>query len=189
MLKRVLFPVVALLLSALIVALGWQNHQLRQINAQMAAQLQNMRLEAHGPGLGSRPDALALRTTQHTHVDIGGARDAPQILYFFSTTCRYCLASMPQLQQIAAARGRGELIGVGLPPYDQLADYAGRHALQFPIAIDSEGDASRRYRATVTPMLMVLAPDGSVTYKHVGQLDEQVVRAAMNSLAPAPALP
>ncbi len=113
--KRVLFPVVALLLSALIVALGWQNHQLRQINAQMAAQLQNMRLEAHGLSLGSRPEALALRTTQHTHVNIGGARDAPQILYFFSTTCRYCLASMPQLQQIAAARGRSELIGVGLP--------------------------------------------------------------------------
>ncbi len=189
MLKRVLFPVVALLLSALIVALGWQNHQLRQINAQMAAQLQNMRLKAHGPGLGSRPDALALRTTQHTHVDIGGARDAPQILYFFSTTCRYCLASMPQLQQIAAARGRSELIGVGLPPYDQLADYAGQHALQFPIAIDSEGDASNRYRATVTPMLMVLATDGSVIYKHVGQLDEQVVRAAMNSLTPVAALP
>lgn len=72
--KRVLFPVVALLLSALIVALGWQNHQLRQINAQMAAQLQNMRLEAHGLSLGSRPEALALRTTQHTHVNIGGAR-------------------------------------------------------------------------------------------------------------------
>lgn len=96
---------------------------------------------------------------------------------------------MPQLQQIAAARGRSELIGVGLPPYDQLADYAGQHVLQFPIAIDSEGDASKRYRATVTPMLMVLATDGSVTYKHVGQLDEQVVRAAMNSLTPAPALP
>lgn len=189
MLKRVLFPVVALMLSALIVALGWQNRQLRQINEQMAVQLQNMRLDAHGLGLGSRPDALALRTTQHTHVDIGGARDAPQILYFFSTTCRYCLASMPQLQQIAATRGRSELIGVGLPPYDQLADYAGKHALQFPIAIDTEANASKRYRATVTPMLMVLATDGSVAYKHVGQLDEQVVRDAINSLTPATVRP
>ncbi len=126
MLKRVLFPVVALLLSVLVIALGWQNRQLRQINEQMATQLQDMRLAAHGLELGSRPDALALRTTQQTFVDIGGAREVPQILYFFSTACRYCLASVPQLQQIAAARGNSELVGVGMPPYDQLADYAGK---------------------------------------------------------------
>ncbi|MDG6745592.1 EAL domain-containing protein [Staphylococcus aureus] len=71
MLKRVLFPVVALLLSVLVIALGWQNRQLRQINEQMATQLQDMRLAAHGLELGSRPDALALRTTQQTFVDIG----------------------------------------------------------------------------------------------------------------------
>ncbi len=148
MLKRVLFPVVALLLSVLVIALGWQNRQLRQINEQMATQLQDMRLAAHGLELGSRPDALALRTTQQTFVDIGGAREVPQILYFFSTACRYCLASVPQLQQIAAARGNSELVGVGMPPYDQLADYAGKHALRFPIAIDNEAAASTRYRAT-----------------------------------------
>lgn len=189
MLKRVLFPVVALLLSVLVIALGWQNRQLRQINEQMATQLQDMRLAAHGLELGSRPDALALRTTQQTFVDIGGAREVPQILYFFSTACRYCLASVPQLQQIAAARGNSELVGVGMPPYDQLADYAGKHALRFPIAIDNEAAASTRYRATVTPMLMVLAADGRVAYKHVGQLDAQVVQAAVASLAPRPALP
>jgi peroxiredoxin len=173
----------------LVIALGWQNRQLRQINEQMATQLQDMRLAAHGLELGSRPDALALRTTQQTFVDIGGAREVPQILYFFSTACRYCLASVPQLQQIAAARGNSELVGVGMPPYDQLADYAGKHALRFPIAIDNEAAASTRYRATVTPMLMVLAADGRVAYKHVGQLDAQVVQAAVASLAPKPALP
>ena len=76
-----------------------------------------------------------------------------------------------------------------MPPYDQLADYAGKHALRFPIAIDNEAAASTRYRATVTPMLMVLAADGRVAYKHVGQLDAQVVQAAVASLAPKPALP
>ncbi|HIE5094166.1 TlpA disulfide reductase family protein [uncultured Stenotrophomonas sp.] len=189
MLKRVLFPVVALLLSALIIALGWQNRQLRQINEQMASRLQDMQHEAHGLALGTLPETLALKTTQQANVMIGGVRSAPQVLYFFSTACRYCLASMPQLQEIAAARGASELVGVGLPPYEELAGYAGKHDLRFPIAIDSEGDASRRYRATVTPMLMVLATDGSVAYKHVGQLDEQVVQAAMKSLAPGIALP
>ncbi|GEM_PF-4235685 len=38
-------------------------------------------------------------------------------------------------------------------------------------------------------MLMVLGSDGSMAYKHVGQLDEQVVQAAMTSLAPDLALP
>lgn len=189
MIKRVLFPVVALLLSALIVALGWQNRQLRQINQQMASQLQEMRLEAHGLALGSVPGPLALKTTQQARVQLGGPRAAPQILYFFSTTCRYCLASMPHVRKIAAARGASELIGVGLPPYDELADYAGAHDLRFPVAIDSEGDASKRYRATVTPMLIVLGSDGGVAYKHVGQLDEQVVQAAMTSLTPDLALP
>ena len=37
--------------------------------------------------------------------------------------------------------------------------------------------------------LGLLGNDGSVAYKHVGQLDEQVVHAAMTSLAPDLALP
>lgn len=189
MLKRVLFPVVALLLSALILVLGWQNRQLRQINDDMAAQLQNMRVEAHGAAIGARPEPLALKTTQRAHVDIGGTRELPQILYFFSTACRYCLASMPQLQSIDAARGPSELVGVGLPPYEALADYAGKHSIRFPIAIDSEGDAAKRYGITVTPMLMVLAADGSVAYKHVGQLDENTVKAAIKALTPDVTLP
>lgn len=184
MLKRVLVPLIALLLAALVIILSWQNRQLRQINAQMATQLQQTRLDAHGLPPGAKPDLLTLRTTQQTHVDIGGAHAAPQILYFFSTACRYCLASVPQLQAIAAARGSSELIGVGLPPYDQLADYAGAHALQFPIAIDSEGKVAKHYRASLTPMLMVLATDGSVAYKHVGQLDADSVQAVATALNP-----
>lgn len=184
MLKRVLLPAIALLLAALVIILSWQNRQLRQINEQMATQLQQTRLDAHGPAPGSRPDLQTLRTTQQTHVDIGGAHATPQILYFFSTACRYCLASLPQLQQIAAARGSSELVGVGLPPYAQLADYAGTHALQFPIAIDSEGKVARLYRASLTPMVVVLAADGSVVYKHVGLLDAETVQAVANVLKP-----
>ena len=184
MLKRALFPVVALLLAALVIMLSWQNRQLRQVNEQMAAQLQQTQLDAHGLATGTRPELLTLRTTQQTHVDIGGARGVPQILYFFSTACRYCLASVPQLQQIAAARGSAELVGVGLPPYDQLADYAGKHALAFPIAVDDQGEVSKRYRATLTPMLMVLAADGSIVYKHVGQLDTETVQAVAKAMNP-----
>ena len=184
MLKRALFPVVALLLAALVIVLSLQNRQLRQVNEQMAAQLQQTQLDAHGLATGTRTGQLTLRTTQETHVDIGGARGVPQILYFFSTTCRYCLASAPQLQQIAAARGNADLIGIGLPPYDQLADYAGKHALAFPIAVDDQGEVSKRYRATLTPMLMVLAADGSVAYKHVGQLDTGTVQAVANAMNP-----
>lgn len=94
MLKRALFPVFALLLAALVIMLSWQNRQLRQVNEQMAAQLQQTQLDAHGLAIGTRPELLTLRTMQQTHVDIGGARAVPQILYFFSTACRYCLASV-----------------------------------------------------------------------------------------------
>ena len=184
MLKRVLFPAIVLLMTALVVVLALQNRQLRQINGQMAAQLQQTQLDAHGLAEGARPDPLALRTTQQTHVDIGGPRAVPQILYFFSTACRYCLASLPQLQEIATARGSAELVGVGLPPYDALADYAGRHALQFPIAIDQQGEVAKRYRATLTPMLMVIAADGSIRYKHVGQLDAETVQAVAHAMNP-----
>lgn len=93
---------------------------------------------------------------------------------------------VPQLQQIAAARGSAELVGVGLPPYGQLAGYAGKHALAFPIAVDDQGEVSKRYRATLTPMLMVLVTDGSVVYKHVGQLDTETVQAVAKAMNPGP---
>ncbi|HDS1038731.1 TPA: TlpA family protein disulfide reductase [Stenotrophomonas maltophilia] len=184
MLKRALFPVVAVVLAVLVIALSWQNRQLREINEQMAVQMRQSQLDAHGLAPGTRPELLTLRTTQQTQVDIGGPRAVPQILYFFSSACRYCLASLPQLQEIATARGTAELVGVGLPPYDRLADYAGTHALRFPVAVDSAGDVAKRYRATLTPMLMVLAADGSVAYKHVGQLDADTVHAVAAALDP-----
>ncbi|WMJ68614.1 TlpA disulfide reductase family protein [Stenotrophomonas sp. 24(2023)] len=184
MLKRAVLPLVLLLLSLLVVVLAWQNRQLRQINASLADQMQQARSAAHGPALGSVPLPQVLHSTRQSRVDIGGPRATAQVLYFFSTACRYCLASMPQLQQIASARGHSELVGVGLPPYQELPAYADTHALRFPVAIDGKGDVARQYGIRVTPMLMVLAADGSVAYKHAGQLDAQTVQAVLATLNP-----
>ncbi|HBS56434.1 MAG TPA: TlpA family protein disulfide reductase, partial [Stenotrophomonas sp.] len=63
MLKRALFPVVALVLAVLVIALSWQNRQLRQINEQMAVQMRQSQLDAHGLALGTRAELLTLRTT------------------------------------------------------------------------------------------------------------------------------
>jgi peroxiredoxin len=130
-------------------------------------------------------------------VTIGATPGRRQVLLFFTTTCPYCLASLPAWRRIAAADSaeptRFDLIGVSLDSAEQSSRYVMVHAVPFLVVMLPERKLARLYRASSVPLTMVLDSTGRVVYARLGQLPLQVadsvISAARGSAAQGPAEP
>jgi peroxiredoxin len=188
-----------IVLIVLMTALAVQNRQLRHQQALLVTKVEQISRAAHGLPEGAQPEALATTTLDGQPVTLAGAASGRQVLYFFSPACRFCLASVPQIQALdAAGRNNGhrafEMIGVSLPPHETAAAYTRQHGFAFPVVNDTDDRIRQRYTATMVPMVVVIQ-DGKVIYRHVGQLKDRSVDAitgafvvnAARSALPAPA--
>lgn len=187
------------ILAALMTALAVQNRHLRQQQALLVSKIEVISKAVHGLPEGAQPEALQATALNGTTLTLAGPASGRQVLYFFSPACRFCLASVPQIQALdAAGRNNGnrafEMVGVSLPPHETAADYARQHGFDFPVVNDTDDRIRQRYTATMVPMVVVLQ-DGHVIYRHVGQLKDRSVNAitgafvvnATRKTAPAPA--
>ena len=186
-------------LAALMTALAVQNRQLRQQQALLVSKVEQISKAVHGLPEGAQPEALDATALAGQAVTLAGPASGRQVLYFFSPACRFCLASVPQIQALdAAARNNGnrafEMVGGSLPPHETAEDYARQHGFAFPVVNDTDDRIRQRYNTTLVPMVVVIE-DGRIIYRHVGQLKDRSVDAitgafvihAARSAAPAPA--
>lgn len=122
-----------------------------------------------------RVDATALDGSAHR---LGQPRDRYQVLFFFTTTCPYCRASLPLVKSIArqldaASGGHAEMLGVTNDDPAAATAYAREHALPFPVVALQDRRTAMLFRARKVPMLMVIGADGRVRYSHVGVLNSK----------------
>ena len=96
----------ALALAAiLVVVLGSQNRGLVQ-------EVRRLRGQQRLPHRGDAVPVTRAPTLLGDSVTLGGGPDRAQVLFIFTTTCRYCLETLPGWQGIAARLARAP--GVGL---------------------------------------------------------------------------
>lgn len=176
-------PLIALAAAAaLVVLLARQNRALRVEHAEL---LDRATLPYAGMWVPSVPasalDGAALRVGEPGP---GGA----QLLYFFTTTCQYCRASVPALRAVAARLGAPvTMIGVTDDPAEAARRYVREHALPFPVASVPEKRVSGLFRSRTVPLLTVVNADGRATYTRQGVLEgaaaiDSVVNAARAAL-------
>lgn len=181
--KGVATAVALAALTVLVIVLGIQNGMLREENADLTQALYE---ERFGASTGSAPDRISSQSLAGESFVIGGASESGTALYFFSTRCGFCSASLPQVRALeASAKGAGgalKLVGIGLRPFDEVSDYVARERLEMDVVMDLEGELTKAYNVGMTPLLIVLDRQGVVAYKHVGQLDDDVVQGALNSI-------
>lgn len=105
-----------------------------------------------------------------------------QVLFFFTTTCEYCLASLPAWNALAAEADRLDgvtVVGVGLDSALLVRRYAEEHDLQFPIATLEDLRYAALFRATRVPLTVVIGEPGRVLYGRTGELSSE---AAVDSI-------
>ncbi|HYG05440.1 MAG TPA: TlpA disulfide reductase family protein [Stenotrophomonas sp.] len=179
--KRIFPWIVVVALAALVIALAAKNRELRDINDQLSSRVEFL---SSGPGVGAKPPGIQVAALRGGQVSLGGQQPTPTVLYFYSTRCHYCRASIPELKRLDAsmANGQAMMVGIGLPPYEEVQSYADTNGLHFPMVSDSDTRIARAYVISSTPTLVVLNRSGEVAYKHVGELTAQTTTEVVNSL-------
>ncbi len=94
------------------------------------------------------------------------------LLEFFSTTCSDCAENLPKLSSLAAsisATTTTRLVGIDRNASDTQS-YIPKHKdlIQFPVAIDSDRDATDAYGVHATPTVFLLDAKNKIIFKHEG---------------------
>lgn len=170
-----------LLACALVMMLAWQLRELRQERRGLVERIND-------PYVGMYVPKVALTALDGGSVVLGEPSADYQLLYFFSTTCPHCLASLPMVKTIAAqvpaaSKGRAEMIGVASASAADAGAYARAHALAFRIVANSEIRTAMLFRAHSVPLLLVIGADGRVRHARMGVIDEAAdLRAVLAAL-------
>jgi peroxiredoxin len=199
-----ILPYAALAAAAvLVVVLGQQKRSLIEQVEQTRYQLQQART---GPIRGMWMPAFQAPTLEGQAATIGEVQgEGRQVLLMYTTTCPYCLSSIPAWKQIKAAADtmtsiRTAVYGVSLDSVDATRQYIAKHGLPYPTVRFPDDKVAGMYRAGTVPITMVLDERGRTIYTRTGELKNpaaidsvmQAIRwrpAPRDSTRPAPATP
>jgi len=131
----------------------------------------------HGPlaGVIDRLDWVGDRRVRGT--DLAGK---VVIVEFWTFECVNCKRSLPAVHTLAS-RYRGsdvELIGIHTPELERERDPAGvakaveRDSIDYPVALDPDGEAWEAIGNRYWPCFYVLDRNGKVSYQHIGELHQ-----------------
>jgi peroxiredoxin len=181
-----ILPYLALAAAAvLVVVLGQQKRSLIKQVEQTQYQLRQARTE---PMRGMWMPAFQAPTLEGQPATIGEVPgEGRQVLLMYTTTCPYCLSSIPAWKQIKAAADtmtsmRTAVYGVSLDSVDVTRKYIAQHALPYPTVRFPDEKVAGMYRAGTVPVTLVLDERGRAIYSRTGELKDP---AAIDSVMQA----
>ena len=147
------------------------------------------------PWPGGATPALALKDLEGREHRLQDYRGKVVLVNFWATWCEPCREEMPSMKRLRAAlAGRPfEVLAVNLAESEpRIRRFLEQVPLDFPVLLDRDSAAAKRWRARILPASYVIGPDGAIRYWAVGELDwgeEKVRRAIAALLAPAATQP
>lgn len=139
--------------------------------------------EVPSPLIGKMAPAFDLpnldRSARITPLDLQGR---PVLVNFFASWCAGCRVEHPLLMQLA--KEGVEIIGIDYKDTDaDGAQWLQRHGNPYRVvAADAQGAAGLDWGVYGVPETYVLAPDGTILYKHIGPITEAAWREKMAPL-------
>lgn len=103
------------------------------------------------------------------------AEGGRQVLLMYTTTCPYCLSSIPAWKQLKAATDtmtsvRAAVYGVSLDSADVTRKYIAQHQLPYQTVRFPTEKVAGMYRAGTVPITLVLDEQGRAIYTRTGEL-------------------
>lgn len=172
-------------LASLVIALGRGHNTLLE----RYDRLRKIASEAH---LGMYVPATTARTIEGDSIALAAGRpEQRQLLYFLTTSCPYCRASIPAWRRLAAEADGLEnvtVVGIVIDSAHLASAYRRAHKLRFPIVALLDRRTTALFKATRVPLTMVVDGGGRVLFARVGELVESPgvdsVRQALSAPAP-----
>ena len=137
--------------------------------------------------LVSRPQApgSSFTTLKGEKIALNELRGKVVLVNFWATSCPGCVKEMPGLvETYKAYRDKGfEVIAVAMPydPPNYVMKFVQDWQLPFPVALDVNGEAVAAFgNVSLTPTSFLIAKDGSLLEKKIGELDFTKLRATLD---------
>jgi peroxiredoxin len=190
-----ILPYAALAVAAvLVVVLAQQKRSLIRDVEKARFELRQARTE---PLRGMYVPAFQAATVEGQPATIGEVpvEGGRQVLLMYTTTCRYCLSSIPAWKRIKAAADtmqsvRAAVYGVSLDSVDVTRQYIAKHQLPYPTVRFPSDKVAGMYRAGTVPITLVLDEQGRAIYTRTGELkDPQAIDSVLAAIRWRPTPP
>lgn len=106
-------------------------------------------------------------------VRLAALRGTPLVVNVWASWCDPCRAELPVLAQVSARAGRAvRFLGVDVMDFapDQALGLLAASKVSFPSVVDYDRATKAALRWTGPPMTVLVRPDGTIAYRHVGEL-------------------
>lgn len=187
-------PYVALAAAAaLVVVLGSQKRDLLRQNEELATRY---REAVSQPVRGEFVPAFQTATLEGEPVTVGEAGPGGrQVLLVYTTTCEFCLRTLPQWKALAARLDTVrsvpvQLLGVSLDSADVTRAYQTQHALPYRTVRFPDEKTASIYKAQSVPLTVVLDEQGRTIYSRLGEIrSTAVIDSVMDAVRWRPTSP
>ena len=105
-------------------------------------------------------------------VTLSELRGKPVALNFWATWCPSCVSELPDLQQASRAH-QDEIRFYAINLDADLAEvepFLAENGVELPVLLDTEGDASAKYRVRGIPITVFIDGEGNIAARHIGSL-------------------
>ena len=106
-------------------------------------------------------------------LDMAAFRGKPLLVNFWATWCPPCKEELPSLQTLHDIGG-GDLMVIGINVREtatRVRRYVESTGLGFPVVLDPQAEMAKRYGVTAFPTTLLIAPDGRVRWRVLGEVD------------------
>ncbi|HEY9017002.1 TlpA disulfide reductase family protein [Thiomicrospira sp.] len=112
----------------------------------------------------------------------------PVLVNFWATSCPSCVSKMPSLAELKNELGdRFELLAISMDydPAPQVDAFIKAHNYPFNFIKDTDGALSRAFGdIKLTPTTFLIAPNGNIVYRKIGDTDMTHLRERIEKLSP-----
>ena len=137
-------------------------------------------------GLGKGPD-ITIETAQGQSINLSKPMK-PILVNFWATSCPGCIKEMPDLAKMKLALGdRFELVAVSMnyDPADQVQNFVKNNPYPFVFKMDTYGSIAKAFGdILLTPTSFLIAPNGKIVYKQIGEVHFDLVAERIKQMSP-----
>ncbi len=138
--------------------------------------------QQESPLIGKPAPTFTLKGVKGSTVSLASYKGKVVMLDFWATWCGPCRIEMPSIEKLYKELKPKGLVVFGVNQGEDLPTvrkFLAANPYTFPILMDGQSDAGRKYLAEALPTLVIVGRDGKVASYFRGVRDESVIREAL----------